>query len=872
VTPVAPLPRGTVALLFTDIEGSTRLLERLGDGYGAVLQRHRDVLAAVFAAHGGVVVETEGDAMFVAFDKPTAAVAAAIDGQRAILAESWPPGGQVRVRMGMHCGEVELVGGGYVGLSVHVAARVSSAAHGGQIIVTEVTARLAGDPSTLDLGRHRLKDVGEFRLLQLRTPDLEESFPAPRTLSALPNNLPAPVDSFIGRQVELAELAEALRTDRLVTLTGPGGSGKTRLALEVATSLVPAFADGVWFVALATVSDGARVFEAVSQVLGVSDIAGEAIADTLRHWLSGRELLLILDNCEHVVEPVAGLCQWLLPACSRLRILATSREFLDVRGERAIQTPPLEVPDDLALAPLSDAVQLFLDRARARAPSFRPGDADLGTIVQVCRHLDGLPLAIELAAVRLRAMSLEQLASRLDAQFWQLTGGGRTEIARQRTLAAVVAWSYDLLGEAEQHALARLAVFPDHFTLEMAEAVVSDPPVAEPDVVDVVARLVSKSLVTTVNASDGLRYQLLEMLRQYGRDRLTERGDVDRFQQRLLAWAMSGTEQLESVIRTPAMDDALRQAAINVVTYRAAMRWAASHGQQGAALRIASMVPLTHHRGERRAEILDRLSQVGRTGQLDDTAAGHAWAAVANLAFEQSDWPAGLQAGAEAAGHFQAAGLPRLAAWAQYLQALSAWGAGQLAEADRLISEVIASFRREDDEMGLGYSLYAASLRCADLAVATEMAAEGHELLRRVGHPMGIAHCAEGRGIIAFESGELGQAADFLTEAVNISASYGNIGCTAHALEAAAVVIGAAGHGDADVSIELLAAADELRRQSGQGHRPWEIRAQLGNLADRIATPNAPASAEAPGRAYSLSAAASLAVRALQSLMTSTTS
>jgi hypothetical protein len=376
-----------------------------------------------------------------------------------------------------------------------------------------------------------------------------------------------------------------------------------------------------------------------------------------------------------------------------------------------------------------------------------------------------------------------------------------------------------------------------------------------------------------VNAPDGLRYQLLEMLRQYGRDRLTDRGDVDRFQQRLLAWAMPGIEQLESVIRTPAMDDALRQAAINVVTYRAAMRWAGAHGQQGAALRITSMVPLTHHRGERQAEILDQLSHAGRAGQLDDTSAGHAWAAVANLAFEQCDWPAGIQAGAEAAGHFQAARLPRLAAWAQYLHAVSAWGAGQLAETDRLISEVIASFRREDDEMGLGYSLFVASLRSADLAVAKGMAAEAHELLQRVGHPMGIAHCAEGRGIIAFESGELGGAADFLSEAVNIFASYGNIGCTAHALEAAAVVIGAAGHGDVGVAIELLAAADELRRQSGQGHRPWEIRATLGNLEDRIAIPNAAASAPAPaGRDYSLSSAASLAVRALRSLMTSTAS
>jgi len=871
MTRAAPLPQGTVALLFTDIEGSTRLLERLGDTYGAVLRRHRDLLADAFAVHGGVVVDTEGDALFVAFDKPTAAAAAAIDGQRAILGETWPPGGRVRVRIGLHCGEVELADSNYVGTAVHVAARVSSAAHGGQIIITEVTARLAGNPDTLDLGRHRLKDVGEFRLLQLRAPGLEESFPAPRTLSALPNNLPAPVDSFVGRQMELAEIAEAIRADRLVTLTGPGGSGKTRLALEAAASLVPAFADGVWFVALATISDGTRLFETVAQVLRVSDITGEAIADTLEQWLSDRDLLLILDNCEHVVEAVRSLCQRLLAACGRLRVLATSREFLDVRGEHALQTPPLALPDDPAHAPLSDAVQLFLARAKARAPSFRPDDANLATVIQICRRLDGLPLAIELAAVRLRAMSLSQLASRLDDQFWLLTAGGRAEIPRQRTLEAVVTWSYNLLSEVEQHALARLAVFPDHFTLEMAEAVVSEPPIDQPDVIDIVSRLVGRSLVTTVNAPDGLRYQLLEMLRQYGRDRLIERGDVGRFQQRLLGWAMSGIQQLESVIRTPAMDDALREATINAVTYRAAMRWAAAHGQQGAALRIASMVPLTHHRGERRAEILERLSQADQAGQLDDAAAGHAWAAVLNLAFEQCDWQAALRASANAARHFRAAQRPRLAAWARYLQAVCAWGAGQPAKADRLLSEVIAIFRREHDEMGLGYSLWLASLRSADLAAAKEMAAEADDLLRRVGHPMGVAHAAEGRGIIAFESGELAQAAASITDAIELFASYGNIGCTAHALEAAAVVIGAPGHGDASVAIELLAAADELRRQSGQGHRPWEIRARLGNLEDHIAAPGGAASAPAQtGREYSLSAAASLAVGALRSLTTAT--
>jgi hypothetical protein len=335
---------------------------------------------------------------------------------------------------------------------------------------------------------------------------------------------------------------------------------------------------------------------------------------------------------------------------------------------------------------------------------------------------------------------------------------------------------------------------------------------------------------------------------------------------------MSGIGELESVIRTPAQDDALREATINAVTYRAATDWAAAHGQQGAALRIASMVPLTHHRGERRAEILERLSRAGRAGQLDDAAAGHAWDAVLNLAFEQCEWQAGLQAGANAAGHFEAARLPLLAAWARCHHAICAWGAGQPAQADRLLGEVIAFFRREHDEMGLGWSLWLASMRSADLAAATQMVVEAEDLLRRAGNPMGVAHAAEGRGIIAFESGELARAAASLTDAIELFASYANIGCAAHALEAAAVVIGAPGHGDAGLAIELLAAADQLRRQSGTvGDRPWEIRARLGNLEDHIAVPGGTASAPAQaGRGYSLSEAASLAVGALRSLTTAT--
>jgi len=710
--------------------------------------------------------------------------------------------------------------------------------------------------------------VGELHLLQLRAADLQESFSPPRTLSGLPNNLPAPVDSFVGRHMELAEIAEALAGNRLVTLTGAGGSGKTRLALEAASSLLSGFPAGVWLVSLASLENGKRLAETVAQVLRVSDKAGEDIADTLQAWLKDRQLLLILDNCEHLIDDVAAFCERFLRSCGELHILATSREFLGVRGEHEMHTPPLSVPDDPEIASLSDAVQLFVARAVAAVPSFQLAEAERATVAQVCRRLDGLPLAIELAAARLRALSLQQLAARLDDRFRLLTGGNRTEVPRQRTLEAVVAWSYDLLSDVERHTFARLAVFPDHFTLNMAEAVVSEPPVDELAVIDIVSLLVGKSLVTTVNAPDGLRYQLLETLRQYGLDRLAERREVDRFRERLFAWAMAGVEHLESVMRTPAMDDALRQATINAITYRAAVQWAAEHGQAAAALRIVSMVPLTHHRGERRAEILERLGQAERAGQLDDVAAGHAWAALGNLAFEQNDWAASFHANTEAVKRFQAAGLGRLAAWAQYLSVHSAWGAGRLDEVDRLVNEAIANFRREHDDMGLGYLLWVASLRSDDLDAAKEMAEEADDLLRRVGVPMGIAHNLEGRGIIAFERGELGEYAGLVTEAINIFASYGNLGCTAHALEATAVIISTADESAASTARELLAAAEQLRSRSGQGHRPWEIRARLGSLEDRIAAPSTDELTRSPGarRQYTLEMAAALADQALRSV------
>jgi predicted ATPase len=588
--------------VFTDLEGSTRLLAQLGATYAPLLEHLNRVLLDAFTCHGGVVFGTAGDAMFVAFERATAAAAAVVDAQLGLRDATWSEDVVVRVRMGVHTGEADVVGANYVGMPLHIAARVAAAAHGGQMLVTEVTRRLAPDVAALDLGSHNLKDVGEIGIWQLTHPSLQRDFPPLRTLTAT-NNLPAPVDSFVGRRAELAAVLDTLRDCRLVTLTGPGGSGKTRLALEAAGAVLASFRGGVWFVSLAVAEGGQGVVPVVAAALGVPETVDQPLGDALEHWLRDRQLLLVLDNCEPVVRAVASFGERYLGRCAGVRILATSREFLGVRGERVLSTPPLTVGDDPALAAGSDAVELFMARASAAAPSFDADSADVGTVAQICRRLDGLPLAIELAAARLRALSLAQVATRLDDRFRLLKAG-------ERTLEAVVAWSYDLLTDAERKVFVRLAVFPADFSLEAAEIVVSDAVVEESDVLDLLTRLVEKSLVTTVTADDVYRYRLLETLREYALARLQERGEVDRWRDRMLEWAMTRVEYVEVSLRRPEQDAALQSVSTDAVTLRAAMNWAETRGDELAALRIASAVPIGLI-GERRQIITSLLERAG---------------------------------------------------------------------------------------------------------------------------------------------------------------------------------------------------------------------------------------------------------------------
>ena len=517
----------TLTFLFTDIEGSTAMLRRLGETYAEVLADHRRIIRANLTAHGGAEMDTQGDAFFAVFTSPSACAAAAVEMQRALLAWSWPAGEVVRVRMGVHSGEASMTADGPIGLDVHRGARIAAVAHGGQIVLSGTTAALIRDsmpPGAVlrDLGSHRLKDLGRpEQLFQLEADGLPRSFPPLRSLDnpKLLNNLPAQASSFIGRETELADVRRLVATSRLVTLTGPGGAGKTRLGLQVAAELLDGSGDGVWFADLAPLQDPDLVPVAVASVLGIPCDSDRSVIETLGEAVGERSLLVLMDNCEHVLETCAKLADALLRNCPNIALLATSREPLAIDGERVYRVPSLDTPadgDEMDAILSTEAVRLFTDRAVQRGVQISWDQRTASVAGRVCRRLDGIPLAIELGAARLRVMSLTELDARLDERFAILTGGSRAAVPRQQTLLAMVDWSWELLNGAERHVLARLSVFAGGFDLAAAEAVTAGEDVPADEVVRHIGALVDKSLVQFDDTGAGpARYRLLETVRQY---------------------------------------------------------------------------------------------------------------------------------------------------------------------------------------------------------------------------------------------------------------------------------------------------------------------------------------------------------------------
>ncbi|MGI8550466.1 MAG: ATP-binding protein, partial [Dehalococcoidia bacterium] len=624
------LPSGTVTLLFTDIQDSTRLTQSMGRRYPEVLAAHRALLRTAFWAHDGQEVDTQGDSFFVVFPRASQAVDAAVAAQRALAAHPWPEDGTVRVRMGLHTGEPLQTGEGYTGIDVVRGARIAAAGHGGQILLSEATADLVqqGLPlglSLRDLGVHRLKGLTQpERVFQIIIPGLPDDFPPLTSLCYRANNLPGQLTDCIGREREGAAIGELLRDDgvRLVTLTGPGGAGKTRLSLQAAADLLADFPDGVWFIPLAPISTPDLVVSAVAQTLGVRESGQTSLMETLKLALAERRTLVLLDNFEQVVE-AAPLVATLLAGCPRLKVLVTSRVLLRLSGEHTFPVPPLDLPEASLLPPLETlaqaaAVQLFIERARAVQPRFALTAENATAVVEICRRLDGLPLAIELAAARIRLLTAPELLSRLERRLPLLTGGGRDSPERQRTLRAALDWSFALLPEMQRQFLGQLSVFVGGWTLEAAEAVgrasglgsrVSEPehgtaatnPIAEgrlespgpawgrstipvapdtrapipdaPGILDLLTDLIDHSLVHESQRDGETRFGLLETVREYAAERLAASGAERETYKRHASWFLEMTEQAWQQLRGPQATTWLARLDVDLDNLRAAIAW-----------------------------------------------------------------------------------------------------------------------------------------------------------------------------------------------------------------------------------------------------------------------------------------------------------
>jgi predicted ATPase/class 3 adenylate cyclase len=682
------LPSGTVTFLFTDIEGSTKLLQELGDGYAEALAGHRQVLRRAFADHGGTEVDTQGDAFLVAFARATDAVAAAADAQRA-LAE-----GSIRVRMGVHTGEPIRTDEGYAGMDVHRGARIAAAGHGGQVLISQtshdlVEQDLPDELALRDLGAHRLKDLTSAqRIFQLLADGLDREFPPLTTLDNRPTNLPPQPTALIGREQELADVVDLLRRPhlRLLTLTGPGGAGKTRLALQAAADLLEDFSDGAFFVALAGTVDSSLVLGTIGQALGVKESGGRSMAEAVADFLRNRKLLLVLDNFEHVADAAPEIIELVLQGMS-LKALVSSRAALRVSGEHEYSVPELAETDGIAL---------FSERARAIKPDFQL-NGDALAVAEICRRLDGLPLAIELAAARARVLSPTALLERLEERLPVLTGGARDLPDRQRTLRDTIAWSYELLDESEQKLFSRLAVFRASFTLEAAETI------CEADL-DTLTSLVEKSLVRHVEG----RFRMLETIREYAHECLQVSGDLERTRRQhldfFLALAEVAGADLEQERRTSTWLELLELEHDNC---RAGLEAARELGERRLELRLASALASfwqgRSYFDEGRTRITEALA---RDPDAPLSLRGPILRHSALMAHKQGDFKTARVLTEEAAAGHRATGNSQGLAQSLNLLGVVSMGEGDLDEAKALLEQSHTIREQIGDEIGIHASLH----------------------------------------------------------------------------------------------------------------------------------------------------------------------
>ncbi len=823
------LPTGTITFLFTDIESSTSMVGRLGDSaYSDVLAAHHRLLRSAFRKWEGREIDTKGDSFLVAFRHAKSAMAAAIAAQISVLTSPWPQGGMVRVRMGLHTGEPVSAKIGYVGIDLHRAARVCAAGHGGQILMSETTRLIVEDSlprgvSLRDLGEHRLPGLARpQRLFQVVSGNLPSDFPPLKTLVAFPNNLPAQLTSFVGRAKELSEVKRMLSATRLLTLTGTGGAGKTRLALQLAKEVLPQFNDGVWLVELTSLSEPGLVAQTVASILSVRERRGQPIQATLVNRLQNKHLLLVLDNCEHLIAACASLAADLLQACPNLRILATSRESLKVAGESRWRVPSLSLPNLQRLPPPEDllcyeGIRLFVERAKTMLPSFSLTTQNASHVVQICRRLDGIPLAIELAAARVRVLSVDQIAHRLDDRFHLLTNGSRTAPRRAQTLEAAMDWSFSLLSESEQAAMRRLSVFAGGFTLEAAEAICAGHGIEPADILDLLTHLVDKSLVMVDERGGEARFRLLETVRQFAWTRLLQSGELASARKRHRDWYLALAERAEPEfygMQQLAWYDRLEVEHDNL---REALEWSLRDAEQNEAVRLAgALYRFWHVRGYHTEgrRWLERTLAVGSGA----SALAHAKAlyAAGSLAHVQDDATHAMAMAQASYDIYEELGHKQGTARSAVLLGFVAMDQGNYELARTHLQQGLGLSQELEDKLGVGYALNLLGevARCqGDYIGARSLYEQALPVWRELRDERGVAVVLDNLGRVAGYLGDYGQAETLLSEALQIRRKLGFTLGVATTLAGLAGV--AAAQMRADRAARLLGAAAALLSSLG---------------------------------------------------------
>ena len=806
------LPAGNVSLLFTDIEGSTRLIEELGEsGYVDALAEHRRLLRAAFSAHGGVEVDTQGDAFLYAFADPVEALAAAAQGQEALAP------GPVQVRMGVHTGVLQLTGEGYAGRELHKAARIAASGHGGQVVVSAATRALI-DGELTELGEHRLKDFDEpVPLFQFG----DGRFPPLKTISN--TNLPRPASSFVGRGRERDELLALLRNrSRLVTLTGPGGSGKTRLAVEVASELVPTFKAGVFWIGLSALRDPTLVTQTIAQTLGAKDGLAEHVSE--------RELLLLLDNFEQVVKAARELSQ-LLAACPHLRLLVTSRELLRISGEVEYPVPPLAEPE---------AVELFCERSRLEPEE---------TIAALCRRLDDMPLAVELAAARTRVLTPGQILDRL-GQRLDLLKGGRDADPRQQTLRATIEWSHELLTEDEQQLFARLAVFAGGSTLDAAEAV------CDADL-DVLQSLVEKSLLR--HAGD--RFWMLETIREFAAERLPDQLEAGRIFERHAQWCLRLATSAQGELRGAAAAEWLGRLNADLENLRRAIDWARDHDERLEVELVGAAWYFLYVRTLLR-EALDYLVHALETARSTSLDQAELLYGAGSVAFEKGDYAASQQWYEQLLEFGRARGDARLIAKSLAILAHVAF-AGNDRERSRTLYLDAADAARECGDV-LALSIVASGLGEIALEAGDAEAARTHhqcelELARELSNPRAEAIAFAALSRVALVERDTDKAAADLDSALRLANALGDKAGIIVCLVGSAEV--AAQRGELARAARLLGAADGLSEELGFAPNPGQLeQEQRARIENALRDDAALVTAQTEGRALTLDDAVAYAL------------